>query len=309
MDYVRETGDQIPLVKSYGNGLEIVNEGFDKSQDQFLVEYSITANDETEAKREGTVKGVDELERQRESRRLERAIEVSLSSSHGWDVRITVKGVGENIDVGWTSAVEGGSNGQSRTTLRISHAALTKPDQLVKVTLSIQRLAGGKAIKVNGEPIKVVSIEARDPSFYARQLLDDAASIISTGDSQLSATSSYSLPTPYPHPVTSEINALLRRNYIYFTSLLQEPEAKWRHVSDSQGVTVTQLNSIDPTLTIYRAEATFVGVGVWDVFSTICTPGARMQWDKTLDDAVLLDDISELSSLWHLKTKAAWPVA
>ncbi len=76
-----------------------------------------------------------------------------------------------------------------------------------------------------------------------------------------------------------------------------------------RGVTVTQLDSIDPTLVVYRAEATFVGVSVWDLFSTIGNPGARAYWDKTLDDATLLTDINELSSLWQTKTKPSWPVS
>jgi hypothetical protein len=72
-------------------------------------------------------------------------------------------------------------------------------------------------------------------------------------------------------------------------------------------VEVTQLDSIDPTLVVYRAEATFVGVGIWDLFAAIATPGARAYWDKLHEDAVLLEDVNELSSLWQVKTRAAWP--
>lgn len=52
----------------------------------------------------------------------------------------------------------------------------------------------------------------------------------------------------------SEIASLIRRNYIYFSSLLQEPEAKWKHISDNKGVSITQLDTIDPTLILYRAQ-------------------------------------------------------
>lgn len=287
---------------------------FDRGQDTLQVEYSIIADDEVEAKTETAVKGMDELAKQKERRRLERAIEFSLSASQGWAVSVAAKGQGEGVDAAWTAVAE--AVGEGRVTLRIAHAKVVKAEQLVKVRISIQRLAGGKVLKVNGEPTKTVLIEPRDPSSLSRQMLDDTASVgsptiatASTSDSPTGASSS-AISTPIaPLPSTSEVMSLLRRNYIYFTSLLQEPEAKWRHVSDSQGVTVTQLNSIDPTLTIYRAEATFVGVGVWDVLSTICTPGARMEWDKGLEEATLLEDINELSSLWHIKSKAAWPVA
>ncbi len=73
-------------------------------------------------------------------------------------------------------------------------------------------------------------------------------------------------------------------------------------------MSVSQLDSIDPTLVVYRAEATFVGIGMWDLYAAITTPGARAYWDKQYDDAVLLDDVNELTELWHLKTKPAWPV-
>ncbi|SCZ93898.1 BZ3500_MvSof-1268-A1-R1_Chr6-3g08965 [Microbotryum saponariae] len=326
-DFVREKGSQIPLVVSYGRGLELSSAIYDRGQETRTIEYSIVADDEDETLSGGEV-GLDELARRKERRRLERAVEVSLAIGEGWDVRVTPTAVGEEVDTTWTSTVETRASEVDRMTLRLSHAKLSKSEQLVRVTVAIQRLAGGKVIKVNGEAVTITTIEPRDPSHFVRALLDttdvDAASSI-TALSQTTASNVAESPTtssidvnkasmsrrslPAPPTAASEINSLLRRNYIYFTSLLQEPEAKWRHISDSRGVTVTQLNSIDPTLTIYRAEATFVGVGVWDVFSTICTPGARMQWDKTLEDAVLLDDVSELSSLWHLKTKAAWPVA
>lgn len=43
--------------------------------------------------------------------------------------------------------------------------------------------------------------------------------------------------------------------------------------TESRGVTITQLDSIDPTLVVYRAEATFVGVGLWDMFGAVVAPG------------------------------------
>ena len=94
-----------------------------------------------------------------------------------------------------------------------------------------------------------------------------------------------------------------------FTSLLQEPEAKWRPVADSRGVAIHQLNSIDKTLVLFRAEAVFVGVGIWDLFATIASPGGRLVWDRTHEDATLLEDVNELTDLWHFRSKAAWPVA
>lgn len=105
------------------------------------------------------------------------------------------------------------------------------------------------------------------------------------------------------------IGSNVRRNYIYFTSLLQEPEAKWsKPITEARGVTVTQLNSIDPTLVVYRAEAVFVGVGIWDLLSIVSTPGVRTYWNKGHDDVVYLEHVSELTELWHIKNRATWPV-
>ena len=78
--------------------------------------------------------------------------------------------------------------------------------------------------------------------------------------------------------------------------------------TEARGVSVTQLDSIDPTLVVYRAEATFVGLGLWDLYGALVSPGARAFWDKQYDDAILLEDVNELTELWHFKTKPAWPV-
>jgi hypothetical protein len=78
--------------------------------------------------------------------------------------------------------------------------------------------------------------------------------------------------------------------------------------TEARGVSITQLDSIDPTLVVYRAEATFVGIGLWDLYGTIVSPGAKIYWDKQHEDAVLLEDVNELTELWHIKTKPAWPV-
>ncbi|KAK4049055.1 hypothetical protein OIV83_004417 [Microbotryomycetes sp. JL201] len=333
VSYVREHGAHVALVSSYGRGLEVSSSTFDPGQETRTVEYAIVLDETDDDVQDGKEIALDELAQRKERLRLECSIEFALASSEGWDVQVSVKAVGEGVDTTWHSVAESAINEHGRITLRLVHAKLAKSTQIVRVTVAIQRLAGGKTIKVNGEPIKLSPIEPRDASLMARAIVDvdDAASGARDPTPSIRSMSAASENGSSPNPNASgisldstasapkqrnqapspsqEIASLLRRNYIYFTSLLQEPEAKWRHVTDSRGVTVTQLNSIDPTLTIYRAEARFVGVGVWDVFSTICTPGARMHWDKSFDGAVLLDDVNELSSLWQTKTKAAWPVA
>lgn len=68
-------------------------------------------------------------------------------------------------------------------------------------------------------------------------------------------------------------------------------------------MTLTQLDSIDPTLIVYRAEATFVGVGMWDLFAAITSFGTRSVWERVFEDAVFLEGVDELTELWCLRTR------
>lgn len=355
VDYVRTHSDRIPLLSSYGRGVQLASKHYDQNEERMTVEYAIVADEATtamEVEEDSKAKTVEGLAIVKERRRLERAVELKLPSGQGWDVVVTPRGQGEGVDEAWAATAEKEPD-KSRTTLRFNHASLTSPDHIVRVTVVVCRLAGGRSLRVNGNPINVATVETRNPGGRsAPALLDPTTDTVSIGGATTttggSASSSSTaimalgdngsaaplkglpttaasdvspvkpangtaeLPKPKPPrpPATqaNQIAPLLRRSYIYFTSLLQEPEAKWRHVSDYRGVTVTQLKSIDPTLTIYRAEATFVGVGVWDVYSTISTSGARAAWDRNLAEMNLLEDLNDLSSLWHMKTKATWPV-
>jgi hypothetical protein len=72
-------------------------------------------------------------------------------------------------------------------------------------------------------------------------------------------------------------------------------------------VSVHQLDSIDRTLVLYRAEAVFVGVGIWDLLAAIASPSMRGAWDRGFEDSILLEDVNELSQLWWWKWKGSWP--
>lgn len=265
-----------------------------------------------------------------------------------------------------------GSPPPARLVLRVTHPALKVQSHLLRVTITVQRLAGGKRVRVNGEKIEVVERTATAATAVARRRrrggVGDWLAVAAAGDGdgdgdgdgeanvaasietettsasdanralvgsrQNSAdstggsgsdetgtvgTTTTTSPPPPPPPSSAsssaQIASLLRRSYIYFLSLLQEPPAKWRHVTDSAGVSVTQLLSPDPTLTIYRAEAVFVGVGVWDAFATVVTPGVRKTWDKHVEGAVLIADeengagAGELSEVWWERRKGVWPVS
>ncbi|KAE8266875.1 hypothetical protein A4X09_0g5471 [Tilletia walkeri] len=130
------------------------------------------------------------------------------------------------------------------------------------------------------------------PAPSQRQRQSTSNTLSSSPASQDQAQPTLRSPSSKPALSTSQrISNLIQRQYIYFTTLLQEPEPKWKPVTDSRGVTVSQLDSIDRNLVVYRAEATFVGVAVWDLFSAISTPGVRKAWELNADDDRLLDEI------------------
>lgn len=88
-----------------------------------------------------------------------------------------------------------------------------------------------------------------------------------------------------------------------FTALLQEPEAKWIRVGESKGVTISQLDSMDRSLTIQRAEAVFVGVSLWDLFAILMVWGAKSAIERMSSDATLLEHVNEMSELWRIASK------
>ncbi|GAA5849765.1 hypothetical protein JCM8547_000556 [Rhodosporidiobolus lusitaniae] len=322
------------------------------------------------------------------------------SGGDGWDVRIAVKALGGpaaplascsssvpltpslvpssislaapgEIDTSFTVSLSALSSPSSppslfpagRLTLRVTHPPLLSPAHLLRCAVTVQRLAGGKCVRVNGVRKDVERVEVRDP--FAASLSvgggkgewgggEDGASLRTTGTGSSGSSSSPAGDAPLDSAVSlrsvatgatttnpsasalaahqrrQQLQSLLRRSYIYFLSLLQEPPAKWRHVSDSSGVTVTQLLSPDPTLTIYRAEAVFVGVGVWDVYATVVSWGVRRGWDKGVEGVELVPEpereggVGEeggegegegeeggmgLSEVWWERRKGQWPVA
>ncbi|EFP90647.2 uncharacterized protein PGTG_16673 [Puccinia graminis f. sp. tritici CRL 75-36-700-3] len=332
VDYVRNQATEIPILSSYADGIDLSSASYDKADEKLNLSYSILPEDSTtdssEPKRDEAEKGKISPD----GARLERAIELKLPVDQGWDIQVKVHGQGEDVDENWEVMAEKPPDAL-RTILRITHAKLPKPDQLVRVKVIVQRLAGGKTVRVNQTPVKAATIESSRNDVLSIIFKDDARSIselsLQTGSTEKSkltgdANSTVDVPAresdspgPQASALSKRLNAsranvistLLRRSYIYFSSLLQEPEAKWKHTSDSRGVSVTQLQSIDPTLTVYRAEATFVGVGVWNVLSAITTAGARLCWDKSLNEVKLLEELNDLSSLWQIKQKGSWPIA
>ncbi|KAH8093251.1 hypothetical protein BXZ70DRAFT_949630 [Cristinia sonorae] len=326
---VQTRGTRIPLLLGYGNGVSVERIRFENDRDALSVDYSIVPEDEDHHVHHKVEQGVEELHAIREHRRLARSIECALPAGEGWDVQLSTKGSSEEVSqLPWTiHATRDTSIPETlddKIIFRVKHAPLPNDHSVLKVSIVIERSSPTGGIRLNGIPQPIEKIEERDPSSYfmSEQMLQDASS---TADFSLKSRSTFASTSTsttlqdvpqLTRTLTGERSAAaekallsrVKRNYIYFSSLLQEPEAKWKRTTEARGVSIAQLDSIDPTLVVYRAEATFVGLGLWDLYATIVSPGARAQWDKLHDDAVLLEDVNQLTELWHYKTKPAWPV-
>ncbi|KAG6836502.1 hypothetical protein H0H93_007431 [Arthromyces matolae] len=329
---VLKRGTRVPKLIGYGNGVSIERLRFQIDRQALTIDYSIVPDDDPGLDNDTQVKDVQVV---REHRRLTRAIECLLPLSEGWDVRVTTKASSEEVEqLPWSAhAIRSSSSGSSsqnpsvppdHIVFRLSHAALLDDHSILKVKVVIEISGPSSGLRLNGLPQAIQDVEDRDPLSYfmAQKTFQDvpnpvefdfqSTSSMNSVHSSTSMDSAQALvrqtSTERTAAADKSILSRVRRNYIYFSSLLQEPEAKWRRTTEGRGVAITQLDSIDPTLVVYRAEATFVGVGLWDLFGAVVSPGAKIYWDKQHEDAALLEDVNELTELWHYKTRPAWPV-
>ncbi|KAG5643062.1 hypothetical protein DXG03_001619 [Asterophora parasitica] len=328
---VLKRGSHVPKLVGYGSGVSIDRIRFQIDREALTVDYSIIPEDDDHPAHTDGAQGMAEVHALREHRRLTRSIECVLPSSEGWDVRVTTKASSEEVEnLPWSAhAIRSSSMTSSpsippdQIVLRLSHAALLDDHSVLKVKVVIEISGPSSGLRLNGLPQTIQDVEDRDPSSYfiSEQILQDVSSAVDlsfhttsslgTVNTTGSTESVQTLVRPTAERTAAADKSVLsrvRRNYIYFSSLLQEPEAKWRRTTEGRGVSITQLDSIDPTLVVYRAEATFVGVGLWDLYGAVVSPGAKIYWDKQHEDAVLLEDVNELTELWHYKTRPAWPV-
>ncbi|KAG8832476.1 hypothetical protein FRC17_001297, partial [Serendipita sp. 399] len=322
---VNKFGARIPMLQGFGLGVGMERMVFDVGRQSLMIEYSILHEEEGDNELRQSPMGVDELRAKKERRRLERSVEFVLPKKSSWDVQLLLRAsTAVAASSPWMVNVYSDDDelaDQDQLLLRTRHSLPASIHAVVKVKLVIEAAAGPAGLlRLNGTPHPIEALDIRDPTPLPipEQLIQDAMNV-----GTLTFPSSVGLPSQFsdehsrtmsiktagrPEGVQKSILKLVRRNYVYFASLLQEPEVKWKPLVESRGVAVTQLDSIDSTLVVYKAEAVFVGVGIWDLISVISTPGASIYWDKGFDSASLIEDVSELSQLWHHKTRAAWPV-
>jgi hypothetical protein len=277
---------RVPLVTGYGNGVSVSRIRFDLNRESLTLEYSIIPEDEDHHSTHSpdNLQGLDELHAIREHRRLTRTVEFGIPVNEGWDVQISTQASSDkvarlpwsarayrNSTVAMTSTSSGATFDQNTLLLRVNHAAVLDDHSLLKVNIVIERSASS-GLRLNGLPQAIETIEERNPTSYimSQQMLQDAtstadasfltASSNASGRSTLSGSSSSPAVLQPPRPnagrsVAQEKSILsrIRRNYIYFSSLLQEPEAKWKRSTWERVSRPTCLYRIDNVIS-YRGS-------------------------------------------------------
>lgn len=252
----------MPVLIGYGNGVSIERICFQIDRQALTIDYAIHPEDEDAGPQLSSEnkQGIDELHAVREHRRLMRSIECTLPSSEGWDVQITTKASSDKVEqLPWTAQATRGifSSTSSPTKIsepdvfRVTHAPLPDDQSILKVRVVLELSGPSIGLRLNGIPQVIQTIEERDPSSYviAQKMLQDAtssgdlsfhtASSLNTAESiaeSVATSSSKALveapinrpPTDRSAAMEKSIISRVRRNYIYFSSLLQEPEAKWK---------------------------------------------------------------------------------
>lgn len=239
---MKKLGRRIPILRGYGFGVGIEHVSFDVARQSLGIDYAIVDEQEGEGTIHEPPKGLEGLHLLKEKRRLERSIELVLPQDPSWDVQLTTR-ISSSMQASspWTVNVyrhTDDDNEKGYLILRARHAPPPSALSLIKVKLVIE-ISGSTAglLRLNGSPLPIEAFESRDPSTYAPEPLLQGVSGI--GDlsfqnlsiSQLQHSDAASRTLSMRVPGRSEnaqksIAKLVRRNYVYFASLLQEPEVK-----------------------------------------------------------------------------------
>lgn len=250
---VKKRGSKVPMLAGYGYGVGVERVRFQLDRQALTVEYLVHL-EEDRGEESDNVQNLDEL---RERRRLTRSIEFLLPASEGWDIQVTTRASSERVEkLPWTAtAIRGKLPPPSPggivkplelTVFHIIHSSLPDAHSILKVRVALELSGPSSGIRLNGLPQTIQVVEERDPgslSAVQQQLLQDASSIADASFQTSSSVSSVgtigSGVSPIrPHLVKEvgersaaaekSILARVKRSYIYFSSLLQEPEAKWK---------------------------------------------------------------------------------
>lgn len=253
---VQQRGARVPLLTGYGNGVSIERVHFAIDREALTVDYSIVPEDEDHPP--PTEHSLEELHTIREIRRLTRSVEFSLPAAHGWDVQLSTKGSAEVSQLPWTahatrppsasSSADVGIVDQPKFVFAVKHASLPNDHSVLKVRIVVELSGPSSGLRLNGIPQSIEELEARDPAsfFISQSMFQDASSTaeksfhtqssVATTATSTSRASTVGGDRPQITRALTERSAAaeksilsrVKRNYIYFSSLLQEPEAKWK---------------------------------------------------------------------------------
>lgn len=241
---VSKYGLRIPMLRGFGLGVGMERMAFDVGRQSLQVEYSIIDEQETDDEAYRITRGIDDVQAKKERRRLERSVEFTLPKQTSWDVQMVSRASAtQKAPTPWSVNVyreieEDQLHGQ--LLLRTRHGVPPSVHTLIKVKLVIE-VAGGTAgiLRLNGTPHPIEVLEPREPwtSTLQDPLLQDASAVGTLSFPDLPASTSSladdASRTTSNRPQSGRtegsqksIMKLVRRNYVYFASLLQEPEVK-----------------------------------------------------------------------------------
>lgn len=198
------------------------------------------------------VHDIDELQTLREQRQLQRSLKMILPTSDGWDIRVSTRASSDAVSqLPWATSAWNMQG--DKVIFQISHVPLPDDHSILRVKTVFEFSGVLKGIRLNGitHAIEDGLDHELKSSFVSNQLFQDTSSVanlsigthgtsVSSVQSEVSEKSSLDKPplmrTDSGASIAvrgpafdKSILARVRRNYIYFSSLLQEPEAKWKH--------------------------------------------------------------------------------
>lgn len=242
---VNKFGNHIPMLQGFGLGVGIDRMAFDIGRKALTIDYSIINEQEGEEQNHRTPKGMEDIRAKKERRRLDKSVEFGLPRHSSWDVQmITRASSSTTTATPWTVNVYRDTDDvhdEDQLLLRTCHAPPPSSHGIVKVKLVIEAAAGPTGLlRLNGTPHPIENLEPRDPTaamMIPEQLLQDASNTGAltfhtpiSGQNPFSDDASRTMSTRTMGARTEgsqkSIMKLVKRNYVYFASLLQEPEVK-----------------------------------------------------------------------------------
>ena len=249
---VLKRGTRVPYLCSFGEGIAMERVRYQVDRQALTVNYALVPP-------EGN------LEHQRSG--ASSVVEYILPSLEGWDLQLSIKASSQEVEkLSWVAqalrrSIVVDSDGHADIVLlRVMHEPLRGDHEVLKARLIIEVSSASRGIRLNGVLQRVEDEDEErqkleDQVEEGEEILRDVesaagVSIITTSSAatgrSVSSVTSAGSGTTLTGGSSSGMNAALgrpgertpaaeksvlsrvRRNYIYFSSLLQEPEAKWR---------------------------------------------------------------------------------